>query len=57
MLTQGFSSLALVLLLLQPHGQTAFCIILMHTHIPLTPFSQGMPLELVFLYGYPQSTY
>ncbi len=35
----------------------AVCILLMHTHIPLTPFSWGMPLELVFLYGYPQLTY
>jgi hypothetical protein len=47
----------LVLLLLQPCGQTAFCILLMHTYTPLTPFSWVTPLELVFLYGYPQSTY
>ncbi len=45
MLTQGFHSLVLVLLLLQTCGQTAFCILLMHTHIPLTPFSWGTPLE------------
>ncbi len=57
MLTQGLRSLGLELLLLRPHGWTAFCIILMPTHILLTPFSWGMPLELVFLYGYPQSTY
>jgi hypothetical protein len=57
MLTQGFRSLALVLLLLQPCGRTAFCILLMHTHIPLTPFSWGTSLELVFLYGYPRLTY
>jgi hypothetical protein len=47
MLPQGFCSLVLVLLLLPPHGQTASCILLMPTHIPLTPFSWGAPLELV----------
>jgi len=57
MLTQGFHSLVLVLLLLQPCGQITICIHLMHTHIPLTPSSRGMPPELVFCYGYMQLTY